>query len=511
MLFNSFEFIFLFLPVTLLGFFFFAKTNRQLAAAWLAAASLFFYGFWNPPFVLLLLGSICFNYAMGHRISRDRPAIRSKRLLVFAVTANLVLLGIYKYANFFIVNLNALTDANLALTNVVLPLGISFFTFTQIAFLSDAYRGSVRERNFGHYLLFVTYFPHLIAGPLLHHKEIMPQFEIASVYRLNLENVQLGLAIFVIGLAKKLLLADAFSDYANPVFSAAAKGEQLRLFEAWAGALSFTLQIYFDFSGYSDMAIGMSKMFGIDLPINFNSPYKAANFIEFWRRWHITLSRFLRDYLYIPLGGNRKGPVRRYVNLMLTMLLGGLWHGANWTFVAWGGLHGVFLGINHAWRAISPRRSHEEPGRMLANLSTTVTFVLVIISWVFFRSDDMRSALALLQGMALCNGLSVPKDMAEMFNDTPLAAFVVGNGLFATTRLLASGFFPLVMLGLIVVFGCQNSQQLVIQTRERSRLRRVLGIQTRPLGARAGIGIACLLALCLFSFSRGSEFLYFQF
>ncbi len=341
MLFNSYVFIFAFLPVALLVFYRLGKVSRRLAALWLVAASLFFYGWWNQRFVGLLMASVAFNYAvgylMGYRLQRGKTA---GLLLAGSISANLALLGYFKYANFFLANFNALFGTTMPIGEFFLPLGISFFTFTQIAYLVDTWRGKVREYDFIHYLLFVTYFPHLIAGPVLHHAQMMPQFARATTYRVHWENIALGVSIFVVGLAKKVLLADSLAVFSSPVFDIARQGGQPMFFEAWIGALSYTLQLYFDFSAYSDMAIGLSLMFNVRLPQNFNSPYKSASIIEFWRRWHMTLSAFLRDYLYIALGGNRKGTVRRYANLMATMLLGGLWHGAGWTFVMWGGLHG---------------------------------------------------------------------------------------------------------------------------------------------------------------------------
>ena len=357
MLFNSFVFIFVFLPLTLAGFFLLGRFRPGLAAAWLTAASLVFYGWWNPLYVGLLVLSICFNYACGVAIARataGNDKRRSQRMLIFAVAANLGVLAYYKYANFFLASINPVSGTALSLGEIVLPLGISFFTFTQIAFLADAYYGKVREYSFVHYGLFVTYFPHLIAGPVLHHAEMMPQFAQPATYRFSFENAAVGITIFVIGLFKKVMLADEIGVYAKPVFDTAATGVELTALEAWCGALAYTLQLYFDFSGYSDMAIGLSRLFGVVLPLNFHSPYKAVNIIAFWRRWHMTLSRFLRDYLYIPLGGNRRGVARRYAALLITMVLGGLWHGAGWTFVLWGTLHGVYLVKSRVAHAAPP-------------------------------------------------------------------------------------------------------------------------------------------------------------
>ena len=325
-----------------------SRYSHNLAALWLTAASLFFYGWWDVRFVGLLLGSIVFNYGAGYLIGNGFFN-KLKLLLTCAIISNLLLLGYFKYANFFIENLNHLAGSALTISEFILPLGISFFTFTQIAFLVDTYQGKVKEYNFIHYALFVTYFPHLIAGPVLHHKEMMPQFKEPSTYFFSYENLLAGLTIFFMGLFKKVVLADGIAEYVGPVFAAPAAGIPLTFLDTWGGALCYTLQLYFDFSGYSDMAIGLSRLFGVTLPLNFHSPYKSVNIIEFWRRWHMTLSHFLRDYLYIPLGGNRKGNVRRHLNLIITMLLGGLWHGAGWTYVLWGGLHGLYLVINHGW------------------------------------------------------------------------------------------------------------------------------------------------------------------
>ena len=297
MLFNSYLFIFGFLPVTLLGFFWLARSSHVYAAAWLALASLFFYGYWNPAYIGLLLGSIVCNYAFGlwmakaqvRAQSQREGGKRAKHILVFAIAANLSLLAYYKYANFFVSNVDAVLGTDWNVSNIILPLGISFFTFTQIAFLVDTYQGKVKEYNFIHYVLFVTYFPHLIAGPVLHHQEMMPQFARPSTYRINWEHVATGLMLFTLGLCKKTLWADPIAAYVDGIFGGIGLGLTPTIYEAWCGALAYTLQIYFDFSGYTDMALGIALMFGIRLPINFDSPYQATSIIEFWRRWHMTL------------------------------------------------------------------------------------------------------------------------------------------------------------------------------------------------------------------------------
>jgi D-alanyl-lipoteichoic acid acyltransferase DltB (MBOAT superfamily) len=496
-LFNSFIFLFLFLPATFLGFFLIGRRSRALAALWLFAASLFFYGWWNPVFTILLLCSILFNYSVGAALARAHAlgrAVRGKWILGIGVAANLGLIAYFKYAGFFVEGGNALLGLGWRIESVVLPLGISFYTFTQIAFLVDAHRGEVREVNFIHYGLFVTYFPHLIAGPVLHHKEMMPQFALPGTYRVHWENLSVGATIFAIGLFKKVVLADGVAPLATPVFKAASDGATVTFAEAWLGALAYTFQLYFDFSGYSDMAIGLSRLFGVKLPLNFDSPYKAVNIIEFWRRWHMTLSRFLRDYLYFPLGGNRKGPVRRYLNLLITMVLGGLWHGAGLTFVVWGALHGIYLVINHAWRRI--RRvlgddvTRSTPAGRLASM--TLTFLAVVVAWVFFRADSLDAAWAVLRGMSGLNGFGAPP------------ATGAGEGVTDTAAFRIAALWALAWLA-------PNTQQLM------AAFKPALGTAspTRWPGwqpdvywfSAVALGLACALA----EMGEVSEFLYFQF
>jgi alginate O-acetyltransferase complex protein AlgI len=395
MLFNSYPFIFLFLPVVLAGYFLLGRLGPLAPVIWLVLASLVFYGVSNWQFVPLLLASVAFNYGIGLLLIsvQLRPVARLAALTA-GVAGDLLVLGIFKYAGFLAANLNALFSTGFTV-DILLPVGISFYTFTQIAFLVDACRGKVAHYALPHYALFVTYFPHLIAGPILHHKDMIPQFEAAESKRPSAHLILCGLIIFAIGLFKKTGLADGI----QPLVILAFGPNPPSFDQAWIGALAYTFQLYFDFSGYSDMAIGISLMFGIFLPLNFNSPYKALSIIDFWRRWHMTLSQFLRDYLYIPLGGNRHGPILRYVNLMITMLLGGLWHGASWTFVIWGALHGAYLCVNHAWNnygpAIGPR--YERAASFAAFM---LTFLAVVVAWVFFRADSLASAISVLSKMA---------------------------------------------------------------------------------------------------------------
>lgn len=406
-LFTTAAFICLFLPIVLAGFFALGRFSHNAAALWLFVASVFFYGYWMPEFTFLLLASVVVNFLIGKRISSlaglgaGGKNTRSKRWLVFGVTANLALLGYYKYANFFMANLDAALGSHWNMARVILPIGISFFTFTQIAFLADAWRKGVKEYKFSHYGLFVTYFPHLIAGPVLHHAQMMPQFKNAATYRFITGNFIAGLAIFAFGMMKKIVFADGISPYADVVFTAADAGTSPDWQEAWLGAVSYTLQLYFDFSGYSDMAIGLSWMFNVRLPFNFNSPYRATNISDFWRRWHMSLSQFLRDYLYIALGGNRKGVVRRYGNLMATMVLGGLWHGSSWSFIVWGGLHGFYLGLNHGFRALcgTELQSRLQRSRSFGFVSWLLTILSVTVAWVLFRAETLHGAGKMLFSM----------------------------------------------------------------------------------------------------------------
>ncbi len=419
MLFSSLEFIFFFLPITLIGFHLIGRQGfKRTAIAWLIAASLFFYGWWNPPYLVILLMSAVFNYGTGSFINKASKQSYKKTLLVIGIVFNLGMLGYFKYANFFIYTVNDIGGNNIVLEQIILPLAISFFTFQQIAYLVDVRNDKAEDYSFLHYSLFVVFFPQLIAGPIVHHKEIFPQFIKDSFFKINSKNLAIGLTIFVVGLFKKVVLADGISIYATPVFNAAELGLTLTFFEAWFGALAYTFQLYFDFSGYSDMAVGIGMMFGIRLPINFNSPYKSLSIIDFWRRWHITLSRFLKYYLYIPLGGSKKGKTRRYVNLMITMLLGGLWHGAGWTFILWGGLHGFYLIINHGWRSIFKSKTQS---KFISTFSWFITFLAIVIAWVPFRAETIEGAKRMLSGMIGQNGISLPRQLK------PLGAYIENN------------------------------------------------------------------------------------
>lgn len=504
MLFNSFGFLLLFLPVVLIVFFWLGWINRQAAALWLATASLFFYGYWDSRYLPLLGASIFFNYWAGLKISHAAGP-RRKHWLFFAVVLDLLLLAGYKYADFLIVSVNGLTHADIALLNIALPVGISFFTFTQIAFLVDAYQGKVKEYRFIHFVLFVSYFPHLIAGPILHHREMMPQFSDPRIYRFSSMNMAIGLSIFVIGLAKKVLIADHVAPLANGAFL---PGAQPQLLEAWIGVLAYTCQLYFDFSGYSDMAIGLSRMFGIHLPLNFNSPYKAENISEFWRRWHMTLSRFLRDYLYVPLGGSRSGQGAHYRNLLITMLLGGLWHGAGWTYVAWGALHGFYLMVHHGWKAAMNRFGWHREHRH-AWWARIVTFIAVAFAWIFFRAVDFATALDVAGALVGKNGISLPTA------SQPYARFLTMIGLqpvFDGIRWLDLSSLGMLAGALVLAWFAPNTQQIFQHFEPALDAVDKTAIATRwQPSLRWSVGLALLLCFCMLSLNQASEFLYFQF
>jgi alginate O-acetyltransferase complex protein AlgI len=421
------------------------------------------------------------------------------------------LLAYYKYANFFVDNINAFFELGWNIEHIILPLAISFFTFQQITYLVDAYRGETKEYNFLHYALFVTFFPQLIAGPIVHHREMMPQFSNRDFSKTNYYFIATGLSIFFLGLFKKAVIADSLSPYVAETFTVVASGALLSFFEAWKGVLAYTFQLYFDFSGYSDMAIGLAFMFGIRLPLNFNSPYKSASIIEFWQRWHITLSRFLKDYLYIPMGGNRKGEPRRYLNLMITMLLGGLWHGAGWTFVIWGGLHGIYLVINHLWRNIKANISMTASDNYLVRYGCrAATFIAVAVAWVYFRADSLDAANVMVRSLAGQGGVIWPEEaigqlgfLAEVFASWGMRFQYVDH---------FNGIENLVgmMLLLMAVWFLPNVQQLFQRSPAALGYLEKSWITFKP--DRKWLFIIIVTAvISILKLGQVSEFLYFQF
>jgi len=503
LLFNSYEFIFLFLPITFFVYFYLnTKRLTEAGKAFLVFASLVFYAWWNVKYLPLILISMLVNYAVGRELSRHRANHRTyspKKLLAAGIVFNLALLGYYKYSDFFIENVNRVLDAHIPLLHLALPLAISFYTFQQIAYLVDSYRNETKEYDFLNYAVFVTFFPQLIAGPIVHHAEMMPQFAKLRNKVKNYYNIALGLFVFSMGLFKKVVIADSFAVWATQGFDVA---KELNMLEAWVASLSYTFQLYFDFSGYTDMAIGAALLFNIKLPMNFFSPYKAVSIQDFWRRWHITLSRFLKDYLYIPLGGNRNGKIRTYFNLFLTFLLGGIWHGAGWTFVVWGALHGGALVVHRIWQQAGMR--------MPKILGWFLTFHFINIAWVFFRANSFHDAKKVLKGMFgfvhphlydthrfHTLGMYLQHLVAEKIKGTQTAAIVTFDSITY-----------LVLFGFLVVLSLPNSMQVSGLSPYDGKLRFSLNIRW-----------AFVLALFLFmSFLENffgsrhvSEFLYFNF
>lgn len=499
MLFTTGTFVLVYLPLVLAGFFALGRWSPTLAAGWLFVASVVFYGYWMPEFTLLLLGSIAANFIFGQRIANARGRSGTgggtpRLWLVLGIVFNLALLAYFKYANFFVHSLNAALGFEWHLAKIILPVGISFYSFTQIAYLVDTWAGKVNEVRPLHYGLFVTYFPHLVAGPVLHHAQMMPQFGRPEVYRFKPGHLVAGLCIFALGLFKKVVLADGIAPYADAVFHPVDHAGALpTLAEAWLAALAYTFQLYFDFSGYSDMAIGLSWMFNIRLPYNFDSPYKSLNISDFWRRWHISLSTFLRDYLYVPLGGNRKGACRRYFNLATTMVLGGLWHGASWSFVIWGALHGAYLMLNHGFRALMDHLGFS--GRLARSkvfgLSAwMLTFVAVVYAWVFFRAQTLEGAASIVSAMTGF-GMAQPQPEGYLLANAGLSALV--------------GVLWCVVLGAIAFFA-PNSNRLGEQALALVERQGVMAFL-------AGAATAVIAALLVINQARDSvsAFIYFNF
>jgi alginate O-acetyltransferase complex protein AlgI len=501
MLFSSYTFLFQFLPATLLAFAAARRHSPRAGIMVLLGASLFFYGAWRPVYLLLLLASIAVNFCLGLRM---QDPLRRRATGIFGVALNLAVLCYFKYTGFLLDSLNNVTGLSLPFANIILPLGISFFTFQQIAYLVDVMRGARVERDIVSYALFVTFFPHLIAGPLVHHAEMIPQFKRGRTGRSSVLAAR-GLAIFAAGLFKKVVIADNLAQFVSPVFAHLDAGGGVTTPWAWLATLAYSLQIYFDFSGYSDMAIGLALLFGIRLPVNFRSPYKAASIVDFWRRWHITLSRFLRDYLYIPLGGNRLGEPRRYLNLLVTMLLGGLWHGAGWNFLAWGGLHGIYLGINHLWH--SWRGGARLPSGPLAVatriLSWAVTFFAVVIAWVFFRARTMAGA-----GQMLGSLFGLEADSSAYLSPGVLRVMDLPVLVGEKPLLLIGGC--VVLLTLAIALGLPNVPQLFRYREYRRAPEQGAFVRWRPNGAWAAFA-ALAFAISLFGMWQRLEFLYFQF
>jgi len=482
-LFNSYEFIFIFLPSVLIVYFLFnSRGHFGAAKIWLILASLFFYSWWSVYYLPLIIFSICINYLVGIGLNRPALPFSRKSLLIIGLIFNIGLLCYFKYADFFIANINVLLPADIPLQYIALPLAISFYTFQQIAYLVDNYRGQAEEENFLDYARFVLFFPQLISGPIVRHREIMGQHKSRENKKVDFQNIATGIFIFFIGLFKKIVIADTFAAWANFGFDTASS---LSLIEGWIASLSYTFQLYYDFSGYTDMAIGAALLFNIHLPINFYSPYRALSIQDFWRRWHITLSRFLRDYIYIPLGGSRAGETRLYLNIVFTFLIGGLWHGAGWTFVFWGFLHGAALAINRWW---------QKQGRKMNDiLAWFLTFNFVNIAWVFFRAASWTDAMKVLKAMFGFSGIILPEASASWLGF--LCQYHISFGGFSMEAFMYPASIMCAAFLLLVIW-LPNSMQL----KKRFQPSFLTAVIT------GAIALTAILML-----TQVSEFLYFKF
>ena len=512
MVFSSHIFILAFLPLTLLSFFLARYLlGHKGALVALTISSMIFYAYWDWRFLALLWCSILFNYYWSRLLLRPYPEVKRRWLLIIGVGANVGTLAFFKYTNFFLGNLAGLLGTDFNSLYIILPLGISFITFQKIAYLVDVWRERPEPYGLLEYALFVSFFPQLIAGPIVHHKELIPQIQDERLGTFRLESFNRGVAVFVIGLAKKVLIADNISSYADAVFAAAQRGESLSGLEAWGGTLAFALQLYFDFSGYADMAIGLALMLGIWLPENFDRPYIASSISDFWRRWHITLSRFLRDYLYIPLGGSRHGFAREMRNLLTTMVLGGIWHGAAWAFLLWGGMHGAYLVTQRLWRRfVHPLRLPTLPRPVVMTIAWLVTITAVMIAWVPFRAEELDATWRMWHAMFM--GPTMPQAVRLVLGDTAggwleMLGVTFGGPFHLSLKLWAAAL-PLLAACLLLAMVLPNGHRLADLA-----LRPLAGVELpRPRAVVArGVLAGLLFVGSLIYISYNSVFLYYQF
>ncbi len=474
MIFNSYEFIFIFLPITWALFYLIGRWNNSYARIWLLVASLFFYSYWNPVYLPLILSSMFVNFTIGTILARGLWEKFRKGILLLGIVFNVSLLGYFKYYDFFIETVNTMFGLSLPLKELVLPLAISFYTFQQIAYLVDSYRYETKSYNFFSYGLFVSFFPQLIAGPIVHHGKVMPQFRNASTYTIQSSNIAKGLLIFAIGLFKKVGIADQLALYASEGYRIV---DKLTLLDSWLTTFAYTFQIYFDFSGYSDMAIGLGLLFNIALPVNFNSPLKATSIKDFWSRWHITLTQFLTKYVYIPLGGNRKNIQRTYVNIFLVFLISGIWHGAAWTFVIWGVMHGLASIVHRLWNSF---------GFQMSRLAGWfVTFSFIHLTFVMFRAKSVEDAFSVYKAMFGGNGVGSLEAILEMSRNPVTIALEK-----------PIEFIVLIVVTVSVTFFARNAVQIMEHKK-----------RTAGLAVFAGL----LFFYGISHLQEVSEFLYFNF
>jgi D-alanyl-lipoteichoic acid acyltransferase DltB (MBOAT superfamily) len=542
MLFNSYEFIFIFLPIALVIFMLLGRASRNLALCWLIVASLVFYAWWQPINVPIIGFSVLINFALARWMQRagaDERRVRLRNaILTLGIVFNILFLGYFKYTNFILSTVNDAVGTDFVLLHIVLPLGISFITFQKIAFLVDVNAGRIESFTLRDYLLFVLFFPQLIAGPIVHYREMMPQFH-RNPCRLDREALSVGLTMVCFGLFKKVVLADGMASFVTPIYELAAGGGSVSLIPAWIAAIGFTLQIYFDFSGYSDMAAGLARCFGVRLPLNFYSPLQSSSIIDFWSRWHVTLTRFLTAYLYNPLLlwltrrrfarglpglGGRNASLGAFLQLLagptlLTMFISGVWHGAGYLFVLWGLLHGCYLVVNHAWRFVGPKlwSSKESYGRFMGPAGFVLTFFSVVVAMVLFRSPTVHVALGMFRGMLGLHGIELPQLLVTKLSAIgPLPRLVsVAGGLSAKDFLLPQLW---ILVLLLIALILPNSIQIM------ARYEPVLGAKERP--ANTGLSglamnwsptvlwavvMSLLAAVAIMRVGGPSEFLYWQF
>jgi alginate O-acetyltransferase complex protein AlgI len=517
MLFNSYEFIFAFLPVVVAVFFALGRVSRTWALRWVIAASLFFYGWWRPLNVLIIAPSVLINFFLARtlqRLNKQGSRGAAQAVLLVGIAFNVAFLGYFKYSNFFVGAINDAFGTQMFLARIILPLGISFITFQKIAFLIDVQAGRIESFTLQDYCLFVLFFPQLIAGPIVHYREMMPQFHRVSC-RFDTGNISVGLTLFAFGLFQKVFLADSIAQFVTPIYEQATSGSSIPLLTAWIAAVGFTLQIYFDFSGYTDMALGIARLFGVKLPPNFNSPLRASSIIDFWLRWHMTLTRFLTAYIYNPLTlwltrrraargrplfSERNMGLGVFIELLmfpilLTMLVSGIWHGAGYTFIVWGLLHGVFLTVNHGWRLLGPKLWHNKSSyaRFMQPAGFVITFLCVAASMVIFRSANLKTAADIFHGMLGMHGIGLSG----------------GLGLKKITFWIAASAF--------IALACPNTLQIL------SRYEPALGWKPSPPGAAGRIrilwgpslawaaAVAAIVAIGILNLGGQSEFLYWQF
>ncbi len=506
MQFNSYIFILCFLPVTLIFYFLFNHLGKdRLAKAFLLGMSLWFYGYFNVSYLLIICASIGINFLLSKGMGKSSKQVK-KYLFLAGILFNVGLIFYFKYYDFFLSNINIVFGSDFVLRHIVLPLGISFFTFQQISFMVDSYRGETGSYSFLEYALFVAFFPQLVAGPIVLHSELIPQFKDKEKWKVNFDNLSRGLIMFSRGLGKKILIADTFGNAVNWGFSKAAEipsgeGGLIRA-EIIIIMLSYTFQIYFDFSGYSDMATGLGAMFNLDIPMNFNSPYKALSVADFWKRWHMTLTRFLTTYVYIPLGGNRKGKLRTYINTMIVFLVSGIWHGANWTFILWGIIHGLGQCFNKLtkglYNSICNGVKNLKAGKvfmaLIHGVQWLVTFAFLNVTWLLFRADSIKQFVQIMKRLKITNA-DIRTDLLEAFRIPKVRYLFSFIGMeFSDAQTLMFSTVVFMIFALILVLLFPNNYQ--------SKCRKNVGNM---------LATVVILVLCVVSLSRISQFLYFNF